>query len=64
MRFPSGLLALGFLLSTAGAQSREAGNQSQEASMPARIALEQMGLTERRNARISVEFESSDGRAG
>ena len=63
MRFLSTLLALGFLLSTAGAQQYESTNRAQTSPTPARVALERMSPTERANSSISVEFESSDGEA-
>jgi hypothetical protein len=63
MRFASMLLALGCLLSTAGAQSHDQTIQSQTAPTPARVALERMSPAERANSSISVEFESSDSDA-
>lgn len=64
MRFaPILFLALGCLLSIAGAQWDEKTIQAQTAPTPARVTLERMSPTERANARISVEFESSDDEA-
>ena len=63
MRFPSILLVLGLLLSTAGAQQHESTIQVQTSPTPARVALERMSPAVRANALISVEFESCDDEA-
>jgi hypothetical protein len=63
MRFPVGLLALGCLVSMAGAQSSDVASQVLVVTTPARLALEQMSPAERKNSSISVEFGTSNGEA-
>jgi len=63
MRLPAVLLVSCCLVSMAGARASVEASWQQTAPTPARSALGQMTQAERKNSRISVEFESSDSEA-